>query len=357
MDKKTPLYEAHLSANAKMVSFASYLMPIQYEQGILSEHHAVRNQAGLFDVSHMGEFLLSGNDALSNLNYLITNDFTDLAIGKARYGILCDDDGFAIDDLIVYHTKEKEYLLVVNASNCEKDFKWMSEKITGEVVFENISDRIGQIALQGPNSEIILKEITSDIPTAYYSFIETTINNQSCIISRTGYTGEDGFELYTNPETTVYLWNKLMEVGEKHQLQLCGLGCRDTLRLEAGMPLYGHELSDSITPLEAGLKIFVKLEKDFIGKDALQTPACRKKVGLVLSERGIAREGQDIYQDEKKVGVVTSGTFSPTLNQAIALALVDVNVDIERAFEIDVRGKRIKAERVKLPFYRKKDTK
>ena len=357
MDKKTPLYEAHLSANAKMVSFASYLMPIQYEQGILSEHHAVRNQAGLFDVSHMGEFLLSGNDALSNLNYLITNDFTDLAIGKARYGILCDDDGFAIDDLIVYHTKEKEYLLVVNASNCEKDFKWMSEKITGEVVFENISDRIGQIALQGPNSEIILKEITSDIPTAYYSFIETTINNQSCIISRTGYTGEDGFELYTDPETTVYLWNKLMEVGEKHQLQLCGLGCRDTLRLEAGMPLYGHELSDSITPLEAGLKIFVKLEKDFIGKDALQTPACRKKIGLVLSERGIAREGQDIYQDEKKVGVVTSGTFSPTLNQAIALALVDINVDIERAFEIDVRGKRIKAERVKLPFYRKKDTK
>jgi len=357
MDKKTPLYEAHLSANAKMVSFASYLMPIQYEQGILSEHHAVRNQAGLFDVSHMGEFLLSGNDALSNLNYLITNDFTDLAIGKARYGILCDDDGFAIDDLIVYHTKEKEYLLVVNASNCEKDFKWMSEKITGEVVFENISDRIGQIALQGPNSEIILKEITSDIPTAYYSFIETTINNQSCIISRTGYTGEDGFELYTNPETTVYLWNKLMEVGEKHQLQLCGLGCRDTLRLEAGMPLYGHELSDSITPLEAGLKIFVKLEKDFIGKNALQTPACRKKIGLVLNERGIAREGQDIYQDEKKVGVVTSGTFSPTLNQAIALALVDINVDIERAFEIDVRGKRIKAERVKLPFYRKKDTK
>jgi len=357
MDKKTPLYEAHLSANAKMVSFASYLMPIQYEQGILSEHHAVRKQAGLFDVSHMGEFLLSGTDALKNLNYLITNDFTDLAIGKARYGILCDDNGFAIDDLIVYHTKENEYLLVVNASNCEKDFKWMSAKLTGDVVFENISERIGQIALQGPNSESILKEITSDIPAAYYSFLETMIQEKACIISRTGYTGEDGFEIYTDPETIVYLWNKLIEVGEKYQLQLCGLGCRDTLRLEAGMPLYGHELSDSITPLEAGLKIFVKPEKDFIGRDALQASVTKKKIGLVLTERGIAREGQDIYQDDKKVGFVTSGTFSPTLNQAIALALVDVSVDVENEFEIDVRGKRIKAERVKLPFYRKKDTK
>ena len=357
MDKKTPLYESHLSANAKMVSFASYFMPIQYEQGILSEHHAVRNSAGLFDVSHMGEFLLSGNDALSNLNYLITNDFTDLAIGKARYGILCDEHGFAIDDLIVYHTKENEYLLVVNASNCEKDFDWISTKITGTVSLKNISDSIGQIALQGPKSEEILKEITNDIPEDYYSFIETIIHGNSCLISRTGYTGEDGFELYTSPETAVYLWDQLIQVGEKYQLQLCGLGCRDTLRLEAGMPLYGHELSNRITPLEAGSKSFVKLDKDFIGRDALTAPPTRKRIGLVLIERGIAREGYEIYQDNKMVGHITSGTFSPSLNQAIALALVDINVDIEKEFEIDVRGKRIKAARVKLPFYRKKDVK
>ena len=357
MDKKTPLYEAHLNANAKMVSFASYIMPIQYEHGILFEHQAVRNHAGLFDVSHMGEFLISGDDVLKNLNYLLTNDFTDLAVGKARYGILCDDNGYAIDDLIVYHTKENEYLLVVNASNCEKDYAWISSKITGNVQLKNISDELGQIALQGPKSEQILKEITNDIPSSYYSFTEVILHNKTCIISRTGYTGEDGFELYADPETTIYLWHKLLEVGEKHQIQACGLGCRDTLRLEAAMPLYGHELSDTITPLETGLKPFVKLEKDFIGKEALKLPVRRKRIGLILKERGIAREHYTVYQNNQEIGFITSGSFSPSLNQAIALALVDVEASINEEFEIDVRGKRIKAERVKLPFYRKKEEK
>lgn len=357
MDKKTALYNEHLAAHGKIVSYADYLLPIQYDTGILTEHHAVRNQAGIFDVSHMGEFILEGKDALNNLNYLLTNDFTDLAIQKARYAILCTEEGYAVDDLIVYKLDNEKYLLVVNASNCTKDFKWIQNHLFGDVEFTNISDEVSQIALQGPMSETILAKITDTVPEGNYTFVTATFNDKPCLISRTGYTGEDGFELYSDGETIVYLWKKLLEEGQAEGLIPCGLGCRDTLRLEAGMPLYGHELSSSITPLEAGLKPFLKMDKDFIGKDALEKEITRKKIGLVLTERGIARENYIVSQNGKEVGYITSGTFSPTLNQAIAIALVNKDVNIEEEFDIDVRGKGIKAERVKLPFYRKKDTK
>lgn len=355
MDKKTPLYQQHLNHHGKMVSYASFLMPVQYETGIINEHLAVRSKAGLFDVSHMGEFILEGADALKNLNYLLSNDFTDLANGKARYGILCTAAGFTVDDLLVYRLEESKFLIVVNASNCNKDYEWFRKHLSGDYSFQNISDQVGQIALQGPNSAAILAEITTDIPETYYSFVKTSFNGKPCLISRTGYTGEDGFELYCDNETIVYLWQRLLEVGEKYGLIPCGLGCRDTLRLEAGMPLYGHELSAEITPLEAGLKPFVKLNKDFIGHDALLAKPQRRRIGLQLIERGIAREDYKVYQDNKEVGYVTSGTFSPSLQKAIAMALIKVDTDLEKPLEIDVRGKRIKAEHVKLPFYRKEE--
>lgn len=354
MDNKTPLYERHVALNGKIVSYASFLMPVQYETGIITEHLAVRNKAGLFDVSHMGEFILKGEDALKNLNYLITNDFSDLEIGKARYGILCTEQGYAVDDLIVYHTKEDEYLIVVNAANTDKDYDWMKGHIFGNVKLEDISSTVGQIALQGPNSHKILSKITSDIPEVNYSFLETELNNKKCIISCTGYTGEEGYEIYTDNETIVWLWDKLLEVGYEDSLIPCGLGCRDTLRLEAGMPLYGHELGPDIKPTEVGLKMFVKFDKDFIGKDALLVEPTRRKIGLELVERGIARENYKVSQNGVEVGYVTSGTFSPTLNKAIAVALVNKDVDLEEPFEIDVRNKGVKAERIKMPFYRRR---
>ena len=354
MDNKTPLYDRHVAHNGKMVSYAGFSMPVQYETGIITEHNAVRNEAGLFDVSHMGEFTIKGKDALKNLNYLITNDFTDLQIGKARYGILCTEEGFAVDDLIVYHMSDDEYMIVVNAANCEKDYKWMSEHITGYVEFKNISNEVGQIALQGPKSKDILAKITSDIPEENYSFLKTKLNDKECIISCTGYTGEAGYEIYTDNETIVWLWNKLFEVGKEDGLIPCGLGCRDTLRLEAGMPLYGHELGPDIKPTEVGLKIFVKLDKDFIGKDALSQEPTRRKIGLKLVERGIARENYKVSQNDKEVGYVTSGTFSPTLQKPIAVALVDKDVDVDAPFEIEIRNKGVKAVRIKMPFYRRR---
>ncbi len=359
MDKKTPLALWHETHGGKMVSFAGFYMPIQYEKGIIHEHEWVRNCAGLFDVSHMGEFTLKGKDALRNINRLVSNDFSDLEIGSIRYGVLVYENGCAVDDVLIYRLETDKYLWVVNASNIDKDYAFIKEHLVGEVEFVNRSDDFGEIALQGPSSEKILRKLTHQIPQDYYSFIQNAqIDGMTCLISRTGYTGEDGFELYVRSHETEKLWNLLLERGQEEQLEPCGLGARDTLRLEAGMPLYGHELSESITPLEANLSRFVKMDKeDFIAQKALSQPVLRKRVALELIDRGIARDGYKVYCKGEEVGVITSGTHSPTLNKAIALALVKVEVASEVEFEIDVRNRLLKAQKVKIPFYKKGENK
>jgi aminomethyltransferase len=355
MDKKTPLYETHIDLNATMVPFAGYLMPVQYPQGILFEHRSVREKAGLFDVSHMGELHLTGKDALRNLNALVSNDFTDLAIGKIRYGVLLRKDGTAVDDLLVYHVDEEDYWIVVNASNTDKDFDYFTNNLSGGALIHNESDDWGQVALQGPLSEKILRKLTDKIPEAYYSFIqEVDLSGITCLISRTGYTGEDGFEIYCASDKVNHLWNLLLKVGEEDGLAPCGLGARDTLRLEAAMPLYGHELNDSMTPLEAGLKSFTKLDKpNFIAQEALSMPVLKRRIGLTLIDRGIAREHCPILFNGEIVGEVSSGTMSPTLGKAIAMGYIKAELFNETEFTIDVRGRLLKAERTKMPFYKK----
>lgn len=355
MEKKTPLYECHLEAKGKIVEFGGYLLPIQYESGIMTEHKAVRENVGMFDVSHMGEFVMEGNDALANVNYLFTNDFTDLLLGGVRYSIMCQPDGTTVDDLLVYRMKEDKFYIVVNASNRDKDREWIMANMFGDVRFEDISDSIGQIAIQGPNSEKVVEKLTNQIPQKYYTFIdEVVFAGKKVLISRTGYTGEDGFEVYCQAEDTPHLWNEVLKAGEEFGLIPCGLGCRDTLRFEAGMPLYGHELSETISPVEAGLKMFVKLEKEkFIGKEALSKDRLRKRMAFKVVDKGIAREHCDVYANDVLVGHTTTGTFSPTLNQAIFTALIDVNVSNDASFTVDVRGRRLKAEVTKFPFVRK----
>lgn len=355
MEKITPLFNWHKNHNGNIVEFGGYLMPLHYSNGILHEHHTVRTKVGLFDVSHMGEFHFSGKDALANLQYLISNDFSDLEIDKTRYGILVRKDGTAVDDLLVYRMAEEEYLVVVNAANIDKDKAYIREHLFGEVVFQNISEECGQIAIQGPLSQELLKRLTPINDMPYYTFKgNVVIAGKNVLISRTGYTGEDGYEIYTAAADTEFLWELFLETGKDLGVEPCGLGCRDTLRLEAAMPLYGHELNDETTPLEAGLSMFVKLNKEkFIAQDALSEKPLKRRIGLQLMDRGIAREHCDVYFNGRKVGVVSSGTKSPTLNQSIAMAFVPAELFKETQFEIDVRGKLLKAEKVKLPFYKR----
>ncbi len=355
MEKKTALYDRHVAAGGKMVPFAGYSLPVQYTAGILKEHGAVRGTAGLFDVSHMGELLLRGEDALYNLNYMLTNDFTDMQPGQARYSPMCYEDGGTVDDLLVYMLEKNKYIIVVNASNRQKDFEWMKSRLLGSAELADVSGFIAQLALQGPMAEKILSGVLSEgsIPAQYYHFEDDcVVGGVACLVSRTGYTGEDGFELYCDDHNAVALWDAIVGEGEKYGLLPCGLGARDTLRLEAGMPLYGHELSETITPREANLSIFVKLEKpDFIGKDVLAEDRRRKRIGFILQDKGIAREGAAVYGGGP-LGVVSSGTMSPTLGVAIATAIVPVDFTGDEV-EVDVRGRMLKAKVVKLPFYKR----
>ncbi len=356
--KKTPLYDVHVASGGKMVEFGGYCLPVQYEAGVISEHMAVRTACGLFDVSHMGEILVEGEGSIDYLNRLLTNDYTVMRPGQARYSTMCREDGGTVDDLIVYKIRDDSYFVVVNASNKDKDYAWMKEHESGPVQVTDVSDLYAQIALQGPKAEAILRQLTDRIPAKYYTALfDGTVGGIPCILSRTGYTGEDGFEMYLAPDQAKAMWTLLMDAGKEFGLVPCGLGSRDTLRLEASMPLYGHELSDSITPLEAGLASFVKLDKpDFIGREALLAHASpeRHRVGLKVTSRGIIREHQDIYTDEKPVGITTSGTFCPLLGGAFAMALVNADIPSEGArLEVDVRGRRVEAETVSLPFYKR----
>lgn len=357
MEKKTPLFERHQALEGKIVPFAGYLLPVQYPAGVIAEHKAVRAAAGLFDVSHMGEALLEGPDAVANLDRILTNRFGDLKVGGARYAIMLYENGGAVDDLIVYRRGEQAFLLVLNASNKDKDIAWIADHITGDVTFRDISDSVAQVALQGPDSGAVLTRLVSGecLPEKYYTFTEhVQVAGVECLVSRTGYTGEFGYELYMAPEGAVAVWDALLSAGAVP----CGLGARDTLRLEAGMPLYGHELSAELDPLTAGLGFAVKLDKDdFIGKRALLdrgTPA-KVRVGLRVTGRGIVREHEPVFIAADQVGETTSGTHCPTLGVGCAMAYLDrAHSEVGTQVEVEVRGRRVTAEVVPLPFYKAK---
>lgn len=358
MERKTPLYDVHLKNGGKMVSFAGYLLPVQYE-GVIAEHLAVRHACGIFDVSHMGEILCMGKDAEIFLNQLLTNDFSHMFEGQAKYSPMCNEKGTVVDDLIVYKIREHHYMLVVNAANREKDFQWIKEHLKGNVVLKDISDSVAQIALQGPNAEKILRKVTApqDIPEKYYSAnFNSHIQGIPCMISRTGYTGEKGYECYVSSENGEKLWDLFMEQGREYGLVPCGLGARDTLRLEAAMPLYGHEIDETITPLETGLGSFVKLEKEnFVGKKALleKGKPDRCRVGIKITGKGIIREKMEIYAKDRKIGISTSGTHCPYLGYSAGMALVECEYgNPGNKVEVSIRGRKVPAEIVPLPFYK-----
>lgn len=359
MDRKTPLYDIHIAEGGKIVPFAGYLLPVHYETGIIAEHEAVRTAAGMFDVSHMGEFLLTGPTALDSLNHLVTNDYSAMPVGRARYGVLCTEDGGCIDDLIVYKFADDEWLMVVNASNRLKDFAHISENLLAGTHCEDVSDSIAQIALQGPCSRDVLAKLcdADRLPAAYYTCTRhVDVAGIDALVSQTGYTGEFGYELYVAADTGAELWWALREAGRSCGLIPCGLGARDTLRLEASMPLYGHEMDETISPLECGLDFGVRLDKDgFIGRDALIAAGkpARCRVGLEAAGRGIIREHQDVYIGDELIGHTTSGTFAPHLRKAIAMALVGCgHATIGTEVEVDVRGRRLAAVIVPMPFYK-----
>jgi len=359
VELKTALYDIHVKYGGKIVPFAGYMLPVQYS-GVIAEHMAVRTKAGLFDVSHMGEFICKGEAALDNLQMLLTNDFTDMVDGQARYSPMCNEQGGMVDDLIVYKIKDDAYFIVVNASNKDKDYSWMTSHQFGKVIFEDISSITSQIALQGPKAYEILRKLTKEeyIPQKYYHCVfDAIVDGMKCIVSQTGYTGEDGFEIYLGNEDAPKMWETLMEAGKEFGIIPCGLGARDTLRLEAAMPLYGHEMDDTIDPLETGLGFGVKMQKkDFIGKKAIEAKGkfTRKRIGLKVIGRGIIREHEEVYADGKFIGHTTSGTHCPYLGYPVAMALVDINyTEIGRRVEVLVRGRKVEAEVVALPLYKK----
>lgn len=330
---------------------------------IKEEHEAVRTKAGLFDVSHMGEIFVSGPDSLSFLQKLLTNDVSKLQDGQAQYTAMCYEDGGTIDDLLVYKLEDERYLLVVNASNIDKDFNWINEQLEGQVELDNASERFGLLALQGPLAENVLAALTEEDLSSIRPFRfkdNVEVAGQQVLVSRTGYTGEDGFEIYGSPEAVKALWDRILEAGESEGVVPAGLGARDTLRFEAGLALYGQELSKDITPLEAGIGFAVKLKKesDFIGKEALveqkEAGVPRKSVGIEMIDKGIPRHGYAVYKGDEKIGEVTTGTQSPTLKKNIGLALLDSDHnELDTEVDVEIRNKRLKAKIVAAPFYKR----
>jgi aminomethyltransferase len=357
--QRTPLYECHLEAGARMVDFAGWEMPVQYA-GVIDEHRAVRTAAGLFDVSHMGEVGVRGAGAEAFLQRLTPNDVTKLVPGRAHYSGLLTGRGTYVDDILIYRLAAEEFMVVVNASNARRDFEWIAsraaeEKADAEVVDE--SHRYALLALQGPRALEILAPLASPDVSGlkYYGFARGTVDGAPALISRTGYTGEDGFELYLAPEDAPAVWRRLLAGGALP----AGLGARDTLRLEAAMALYGHEIDETTTPFEAGLGWVVKLDKgDFLGRDALLAQKSegvpRKLVGFEVRGRGIARQGHGVVSEGAKVGDVTSGTWSPTFEKALGLAYVPAGMAAAGTpLALDVRGKALPASVVETPFYRR----
>jgi len=345
-----------------MVEFAGWEMPVQYS-GVIDEHRAVRAAGGLFDVSHMGQIEITGSGAEGCVQYLTTNDVKNMTDGKAQYSILCNERGTVIDDVIVYRFSSSRYILVVNASNVEKDFAWCGKNVQGDATVKDLSDSFALIAFQGPKSFSILKEFIDfdlDAITTYSFKIGTVAGKKDCIVAKTGYTGEEGVEIFTAPGDASAVWQALLERGKPAGVVPAGLGARDTLRMEMKYSLYGHEISDDTTPIEAGLSWVVKLDTpdDFIGKKALiefkEKGAARKLVGFKMTDRGIPRQGYPILVDGEPSGIVTSGTMSPSLGEAIGIGFVPKDAaKTGTVISIDIRGQARKAEVVKTPFYRK----
>lgn len=356
--KKTCLYDSHVALGAKMSPFAGFMMPIQYSS-ITEEHNAVRHAVGMFDVSHMGEIFVSGPDAEKFVNHIFTNEICGFEPGKVLYGMMLHPDGGVVDDLLVYREFEPEhFLLVVNAANIDKDYEWILSQTAGyDVKVVNDSDNWGQIAVQGPGAEKVVTEVlglAEAAELAFYTYYEAQWNGHRMVVSRTGYTGEDGFELYTTCEDIKEIWKKLLDNG----VAPCGLGCRDTLRFEAGLPLYGDELSDTITPIEAGLGMFCKLDKEeFIGKDVVEKQKAegteRKLVGIELEDKAIPRATYPVEtEDGTQVGVVTTGYHSISLEKSICFAMVQTAYSkLDTPLWIRVRKKVFPGKVVKKRFY------
>ena len=356
--KRTPLYDTHVALGAKMVPFAGFEMPVQYPTGITAEHKAVREKAGLFDVSHMGEFIVRGPQAVDFVNYVTTNDVAALKPGQAHYSTILREDGTIVDDCLVYRSDDR-VLMVVNGSNIDKDFAHISQYVGKfDATLDDISDHVALLALQGPQAQRILQQHTdTDLSQIkYYEFTTGTVAGvEKVYISRTGYTGEDGFELYFPAEHAPELWRALTKSGE---VIPAGLGCRDSLRLEMGMALYGNDIDDTTTPLEAGLGWLVKMKKgDFVGRDALlkqkEQGVQRRLIGFTTPERSFPRHGYPVFVNGAPSGEVRSGTMSPTLGIPIGTAYVPTASAAEGSpLEIEIRGKRIPATVVKMPFYK-----
>ena len=363
--KQTPLNRVHRELGGKMVDFGGWDMPVQYPAGTIEEHLRTRNHSGLFDVSHMGEIDVKGSDAIAFVNRITSNDVTKLIDGQAQYSALTTPDGTVIDDLLVYRFAADHLFLVVNAGTTEKDWEWIRSHHAGESVeLKNVSTEYCQIALQGPDALTILQQLT-DVPLndiKYYHFTTGTVDGVESIISRTGYTGEDGFEVYAAAEKGEQLWNKMLEVGKvgtETGVLPCGLAARNTLRLEAGMSLYGHEIDETTTLLEANLGWICKLDKgEFIGREKLaqqkEAGLKRRLVGFEITERGIARDDQEVVIGDQRVGKVTSGSPAPYLKKNIGFAYVPAEfAAVGGEIKIDVRGRLVGAQIVKTPFYKR----
>ncbi|HEX6589334.1 MAG TPA: glycine cleavage system aminomethyltransferase GcvT [Longimicrobiales bacterium] len=358
--KRTPLHDEHVRLGAKMVPFAGYEMPVQYPTGITAEHKAVRETVGMFDVSHMGELVIRGPQALDWVQHVVSNDASKIELGQAQYAAICDEQGGVIDDCITYRFPDG-YMIVVNASNLEKDRAWI-EKFAGrfDATLIDRSDEIALIALQGPKAAQVLAKLTdTDLDAiGYYRFAEGKVDGRYAIISRTGYTGEDGFELYVPAGDAAPIWRALLQAGEPEGIKPAGLGSRDSLRLEMGYALYGNDLDEQHNAIESGLGWVVKPDKgEFVGRDALvrvkEAGPARKLVGFELKERGFPRHGYEIQSNGRVVGVVTSGVHSPSLDKGIGMGWVEASLAKPGTMiDIMVRGKAVPAEVVRPPFYK-----
>lgn len=361
--KRTPIFCVYKEYGGKTIDFGGWELPVQFSS-IKEEHQAVRTRAGLFDVSHMGEVEVKGTDSLQYLQKMMTNDVSKLKNGGAQYTAMCYENGGTVDDLLVYKIEDNHYLLVINASNIDKDYKWLESHVTGDVQIENLSEKTAQLALQGPLAEKVLQKLAGETELSEIGFFkfkqEVKLADKTALVSRTGYTGEDGFEVYCDANEAVELWQAILEAGKEEGVLPCGLGARDTLRFEANLALYGQELSPEISPLEAGIGFAVKLNKDtdFIGKVALLAQKTngipRKMVGIEMIDRGIPRHGYPVYKEGELIGEVTTGTQSPTLKKNIGLALIKSEfAEPDSEVEVEIRGKHLKAKVVPTPFYKK----
>jgi glycine cleavage system T protein (aminomethyltransferase) len=363
--KRTVLFDLHVKLGARMTQFGGFEMPVQYS-GIIEEHLAVRSAAGIFDLSHMGEFELSGPSALPLLERALTNSAARLKEGEAQYTIMCAEDGGTIDDLIVYRIGADRYMLCLNASNIAADREWLVAMNRDAASFADVSDETALVAIQGPKAAAILRPLANPPLERIGRFrvARASVAGVECLVARTGYTGEDGFELFCTGGSARRLFEAILETGSPHGLKPCGLGARDTLRMEAGLPLYGHELDRSTTPLEAGLDTFIKFGREFIGQAALaaeRASGLRKRlIGLRTEDsRSVARQGYAVYREGKRIGIVTSGTFAPTFSRPLAMAYVMADAVGGRwpregdALEVEIRGRMAPATVTALPFYRR----